>query len=112
MDPSDLIIYQMLHKINRMGPSKRNVHLKTLLKCLIAKTIFPIRAGTFAQFSEHGIGRYNRDGLTETLALHDFNNEEQLFQAVTKHLQAFTSPTAPGCVLLLYSVLLSRGLEK
>ncbi|XP_076028826.1 putative ubiquitin carboxyl-terminal hydrolase MINDY-4 isoform X2 [Oratosquilla oratoria] len=66
--------------------------------------------GSFAHFSDHGVGRYSRDGLTETLTIHEFVEEKDLYNVITRHLMPFTAENSPGCVLLLYSLLLSRSL--
>lgn len=67
--------------------------------------------GSFAHFTEHGVGRYSQDGMTENLALHEFVEQRDLYDAVTRHLSAFTSETSSGCVVLLYSLILTRGIE-
>ncbi|XP_063839860.1 uncharacterized protein LOC135088776 isoform X4 [Scylla paramamosain] len=67
--------------------------------------------GSFAHFTEHGVGRYSQDGMTENLALHEFVEQRDLYDAVTRHLTAFTSETSSGCVVLLYSLILTRGIE-
>ncbi|XP_068242302.1 uncharacterized protein [Palaemon carinicauda] len=67
--------------------------------------------GSFPHFNEEGLGRYTRDGLTETLTLHEYVEQYQLYNAVTNHLPAFTNESSAGCVVLLLSVLLSRGVE-
>ena len=68
--------------------------------------------GSFAHFTEHGVGRYSQDGMTENLTLHEFVEQRDLYEAVTRHLSAFTSETSSGCVVLLYSLILTRGIEK
>ncbi|KAK8404320.1 hypothetical protein O3P69_007558 [Scylla paramamosain] len=45
--------------------------------------------GSFAHFTEHGVGRYSQDGMTENLALHEFVEQRDLYDAVTRHLTAF-----------------------
>ncbi|XP_045124454.1 probable ubiquitin carboxyl-terminal hydrolase MINDY-4 [Portunus trituberculatus] len=67
--------------------------------------------GSFAHFTEHGVGRYSQDGMTENLTLHEFVEQRDLYDAVTRHLTAFTSETSSGCVVLLYSLILTRGIE-
>lgn len=67
--------------------------------------------GSFAHFTEHGIGRYSQDGMTENLTLHEFVEQQDLLEAVTRHLTAFTSETSSGCVILLYSLIFTRGIE-
>ncbi|KAF2368051.1 protein of unknown function DUF4205 [Trinorchestia longiramus] len=65
----------------------------------------------FPQFTDHGIGRYSMDGVTETLTFHTYTSQAQLLQSLEKHLAVFTRQDSPACVLLLYSVMLTRGLE-
>ncbi|XP_064102740.1 uncharacterized protein LOC135212931 isoform X2 [Macrobrachium nipponense] len=67
--------------------------------------------GSFPHFTEEGVGRYSRDGLTETLTIHEYVEQHQLYDAVTNHLPAFTNESSAGCVVLLLSALLSRGVE-
>ncbi|CAL4114132.1 unnamed protein product, partial [Meganyctiphanes norvegica] len=67
--------------------------------------------GSFIHFTDHGVGRYTRDGVTETLTIYEFIDLEELYQAVQRHLTVFTTENNPGCFLLLCSALLSRGLE-
>ena len=78
-----------------------------LSKCFILASYRP---GSFSHFSDYGIGKYSPDGLTETIMLYEFNNEQSLLEAVKSHLQVFTN--SAGCVLVLYSCLLTRSLEK
>lgn len=67
--------------------------------------------GSFAHFTEHGIGRYSQDGMTENLTLHEFVELRDLYDAVTRHISAFTSENSSGCVILLYSLIFTRGME-
>ncbi|XP_037788520.1 probable ubiquitin carboxyl-terminal hydrolase MINDY-4 [Penaeus monodon] len=67
--------------------------------------------GSFAHFAEHGVGRYSNDGVTENLNLHEFVVQGDLYDAVNRHMSVFTAETGSGCVILLYSLLLTRGLE-
>ncbi|XP_050736680.1 probable ubiquitin carboxyl-terminal hydrolase MINDY-4 isoform X2 [Eriocheir sinensis] len=66
--------------------------------------------GSFAHFTEHGVGRYSQDGMTENLTLHEFVEQKDLYDAITRHLTAFTSEASSGCVILLYSLVLTRGI--
>lgn len=70
------------------------------------------RPGSFAHFAEHGVGRYSNDGVTENLNLYEFVVQDDLYDAVNRHMSVFTAETGSGCVILLYSLLLTRGLEK
>ncbi|KAK7073153.1 hypothetical protein SK128_012016 [Halocaridina rubra] len=67
--------------------------------------------GSFPHFSDQGVGRYSRDGVTETITLHEYVEVLQLYDAVSSHLTIFTNESGSGCVILLYSALLSRGIE-
>lgn len=67
--------------------------------------------GSFAHFAEHGVGRYSNDGVTENLNLYEFVVQDDLYDAVNRHMSVFTAETGSGCVILLYSLLLTRGLE-
>ncbi|XP_042864216.1 uncharacterized protein LOC122248334 [Penaeus japonicus] len=67
--------------------------------------------GSFPHFAEHGVGRYSNDGVTENLNIHEFVVQSDLYDAVNRHMSVFTAETGSGCVILLYSLLLTRGLE-
>ncbi|XP_069950509.1 probable ubiquitin carboxyl-terminal hydrolase MINDY-4 [Cherax quadricarinatus] len=67
--------------------------------------------GSFAHFTEHGIGRYSQDGMTESLTLHEFVELQDLYDAVTRYISAFTSENSSGCVILLYSLIFTRGIQ-
>lgn len=70
------------------------------------------RPSAFPHFSEYGVGRYSKDGVTETLNLYNFERQSDLHQAIENNLKVFTRSDAPACVLLLYSAMLTRGLDK
>nr|CAD7606631.1 unnamed protein product [Timema genevievae] len=56
--------------------------------------------------------RYRMDGLTEGLTLHGFRNRDHLAEAVRQHLDQFSSGGGNGCLLLVFSAALSRGLHR
>ncbi|XP_020288125.1 protein FAM188B2 isoform X1 [Pseudomyrmex gracilis] len=62
----------------------------------------------YLQHSAH----YFQDGLTETLHLFEFNSLEDLEIFVKRYLYLFHDEGGPGAVLLLYSMVLSRGFSK
>lgn len=59
-----------------------------------------------------GAGRYKPDQLTEALVLHDFKSSESLQSFLAQNITQFESDKSSGCILLLYSVMLSRSIQK
>lgn len=59
-----------------------------------------------------GAGRYKPDQLTETLVLYAFKTSESLQNFISQNITQFESDTSSGCILLLYSVILSRSIER
>ncbi|XP_074607828.1 putative ubiquitin carboxyl-terminal hydrolase MINDY-4 isoform X1 [Acropora palmata] len=59
-----------------------------------------------------GAGRYKPDQLTETLVLYAFKTSESLQNFISQNITQFESDTSSGCILLLYSVILSRTIER
>ena len=57
-----------------------------------------------------GGGRYRSDGITETLQLHRLGAVTSLLTYVRDQLRQFLSDA--GCVLLTYSAVLSRGIDR
>ncbi|XP_076323713.1 inactive ubiquitin carboxyl-terminal hydrolase MINDY-4B-like [Tachypleus tridentatus] len=55
---------------------------------------------------------YTPDGLTEKLNLFEFDRREDLLCFVTKYLYVFQQGIGHGVMLLLYSVILSRGIAR
>ncbi|KAB7506909.1 hypothetical protein Anas_05678 [Armadillidium nasatum] len=78
---------------------------------LLIPYVAPHRPGSLSSHFDHTIGRYTPDGLTETLNIYEFTTSDSLFIAVENHLQVFTTNASSGCVLLLYSAILTRGLD-
>ncbi|PSN31855.1 hypothetical protein C0J52_26189 [Blattella germanica] len=56
--------------------------------------------------------KYSQDGLTERLNLTSFNSREHLEAGIKNNLDQFTNMTGNGCLLLLFSAVLSRGLHR
>lgn len=59
-----------------------------------------------------GAGRYKPDQLTEALVLHDFKSSESLHSFLSQNITQFESDKSSGCILLLYSAILSRSIQK
>lgn len=59
-----------------------------------------------------GAGRYKPDQLTEALVLYTFNSSESLLSFISQNISQFESDSSSGCILLLYSVILSRSIRK
>jgi hypothetical protein len=53
---------------------------------------------------------YAADGITERIKIHTLRSREQLHSQVTSSISSFTANRGPGVLLLLYSVVLSRGI--
>ncbi|KAK4294748.1 hypothetical protein Pmani_032645 [Petrolisthes manimaculis] len=66
--------------------------------------------GPFPSFTETGTGQWTRDGLTENLIIGEYATPGLLQEAMTRLLPALTSESGPGCVILLYSLILTRGI--
>jgi len=68
---------------------------------------------TGSQSASSGSGRYayRGDGLTERLMLYTFHSYQDLKSFLFSQINLFMNPMGPGCVLFLYSALLSRGLD-
>ncbi|XP_053601649.1 inactive ubiquitin carboxyl-terminal hydrolase MINDY-4B isoform X1 [Plodia interpunctella] len=62
---------------------------------------------TYVQHSSH----YYQDGITEKLHFFEFKNMEDLQIFVKRYLYLFQIEEGSGALLLLYSVILSRGCE-
>ena len=54
--------------------------------------------------------KWTNDGVTENLNLHTFTEAQHLQEAIRSHLAVLEN--GPGALLVLYSIILSRGLEK
>ncbi|XP_022080106.1 probable ubiquitin carboxyl-terminal hydrolase MINDY-4 [Acanthaster planci] len=65
---------------------------------------------TRAQFTPSG--RYKPDGLTEKLVLNHFKKKEDLLEFVSGHAGVFESRASSGCILVLYSAIQSRTVDK
>ncbi|XP_038078272.1 probable ubiquitin carboxyl-terminal hydrolase MINDY-4 [Patiria miniata] len=63
-----------------------------------------------AQFTSSG--RYKTDNLTERLVLNHFKKREELLEFVLGHIGVFESSTSSGCILVLYSAIQSRTVDK
>ncbi|CAH3189570.1 unnamed protein product, partial [Porites lobata] len=59
-----------------------------------------------------GAGRYKSDQLTEALVLYTFKSSESLLSFISQNISQFESDSSSGCILLLYSVILSRSIRK
>lgn len=59
-----------------------------------------------------GAGRYKPDQLTEALVLYTFKSSESLYSFISQNITQFESDSSSGCILLLYSVILSRSIQK
>ncbi|XP_073250378.1 probable ubiquitin carboxyl-terminal hydrolase MINDY-4 [Porites lutea] len=59
-----------------------------------------------------GAGRYKPDQLTEALVLYTFKSSESLLSFISQNISQFESDSSSGCILLLYSVILSRSIRK
>lgn len=57
-----------------------------------------------------GIGRYKNDGITETLIIHEFNNERDAISFAMENVGFFASEGNHAVIAFLYSVLLTRGI--
>ncbi|KAK2175226.1 hypothetical protein NP493_743g03004 [Ridgeia piscesae] len=55
---------------------------------------------------------YHHDGLTEKLLLFEFTKYDELEQFMRRHVQFFEEDGARGCILFVYSVVLSRTTQK
>ncbi|XP_052784905.1 inactive ubiquitin carboxyl-terminal hydrolase MINDY-4B-like isoform X3 [Mya arenaria] len=55
---------------------------------------------------------YRLDGVTEKINLYDFKKYSDLEMFVKRHLSHFEHENSNGCILLLYSVILSRTIPK
>ncbi|KAJ7319204.1 hypothetical protein OS493_036367 [Desmophyllum pertusum] len=58
-----------------------------------------------------GAGRYKPDQLTEALVLYTFKSSESLHSFLSQNITQFESDKSSGCILLLYSVILSRSIQ-
>lgn len=58
-----------------------------------------------------GAGRYKPDQLTEALVLYVFKSSESLHNFISQNITQFESDGSSGCILFLYSVILSRSIE-
>ncbi|XP_012944658.1 inactive ubiquitin carboxyl-terminal hydrolase MINDY-4B [Aplysia californica] len=56
--------------------------------------------------------RYKMDGITEKLQLFEFKRYEDLQNFVKRNLEQFQSDSGNGCILFLYSLVLSRTIQK
>ncbi|KAJ9579958.1 hypothetical protein L9F63_004341, partial [Diploptera punctata] len=56
--------------------------------------------------------KYIPDGITEKLNLTSFNSREDLETGIKNNLDQFTNATGSGCLLILFSAVLSRGLHR
>lgn len=56
--------------------------------------------------------RYRVDGITEKLDLYEFKKFMDLEMFVKRHLSHFEHENSNGCILLLYSVILSRTISR
>ncbi|XP_043284710.1 inactive ubiquitin carboxyl-terminal hydrolase MINDY-4B isoform X2 [Venturia canescens] len=63
-----------------------------------------------APYLQHSV-QYFQDGLTETLHLFEFTALEDMEIFIKRYLYLFQDEGGPGAILLLYSILLSRGLS-
>ncbi|CAG5118706.1 unnamed protein product, partial [Candidula unifasciata] len=64
---------------------------------------------------EHCLGpdhRYKPDSVTEKVHIFEFKKYEEAQQFVKRHLGQFQSMNGNGCILFLYSLILSRTLQK
>ncbi|XP_048590318.1 probable ubiquitin carboxyl-terminal hydrolase MINDY-4 [Nematostella vectensis] len=59
-----------------------------------------------------GAGRYKPDQLTENLVLRSFKSSESLHSFVTQQISQFEGDGRSGCILLLYSAILTRTIKK
>lgn len=55
---------------------------------------------------------YRPDCLTENLSWKRFFSEKDVHEAIEKHLEEFTSPLGKGCLRLIISAILSRGIQR
>ncbi|XP_076349458.1 inactive ubiquitin carboxyl-terminal hydrolase MINDY-4B-like [Tachypleus tridentatus] len=55
---------------------------------------------------------YTPDGFTEKINLYEFHRKEDVVSFLTKYLNMFQQGTGSGVMLLLYSVILSRGITR
>ncbi|KAI9203039.1 uncharacterized protein BJ171DRAFT_158465 [Polychytrium aggregatum] len=71
------------------------------------------RLGLAATNTAIGSDRYLPDGITENLELHEFSDLNTLREFITESIGSFTvnDPGQHGIIQLLYSVILSRGVE-
>ncbi|XP_076799755.1 putative ubiquitin carboxyl-terminal hydrolase MINDY-4 [Clavelina lepadiformis] len=107
--------------VNRAPKTRLKVSDKTRTDCL-AETVSEIlwRAGdetsaSFAVLSPRqqfsiDVHSYRPDGVTECITLLNFTTFLDLKAAVQKHIKSYECGKA-GCILLLYSAILSRGID-
>jgi len=57
-------------------------------------------------------GYFNIDGVTENLQLIEIDNRATLSQLINRYIFIFQENPGPGVLLLLYSIALTRGIEK
>lgn len=55
---------------------------------------------------------YCKDGITECLSYKKFLVKKDLHEAIESHLEMFTFAGGKGCLMFVFSVLLSRGLQR
>ena len=61
----------------------------------------------------HGtVGQYKADGITETLLIKKFENSFELQEYINSNINVFMSDGNSSLIAILYSVMLSRGLNK
>lgn len=77
----------------------------------VKKTLFLFHYRPTGGSNVLGAGRYKPDQLTEALVLYTFKSSECLHNFISQNISQFESDNSSGCVLLLYSVILSRSIE-
>jgi len=56
--------------------------------------------------------KYRCDGITECISIYTFRQKDEVKQFLTNHIAPFCQPRGHGVVLFLYSILLSRGIDR
>ena len=58
------------------------------------------------------VGRYKSDGVTERLCCHEFKNLDGLRGFLKSNVRALVSDGTSAAICILYSVILTRGIDK
>lgn len=112
-------VVQVPTPVSPLRPSQREWQLalsaaltEILWKAGEGQKAFLATPGPFPSFTETGTGQWTRDGLTENLIIGEYATPGLLQEALNRILPALTAESGPGCVILLYSLILTRGITK